>query len=647
MEGDVLEAGLHSLKLRATLREGGAFRAENNKDLIVSSYVIGISFGYHDSAVAIVRDGEIIAAAQEERFTRVRHDASFPVNALRYCLREAGISLAQAAGLFYYENPVKKLGRIVSTYLGFGPRGYSSFIADLPEWLTRKVFVKRLIRNELEMAFGDRSRIPPVHYIDHHASHASSAFFPSPFSEAAVLCVDGVGEWATTSAWVGEGNRLHPVWEIRFPHSLGLLYSAMTYFCGFKVDSGEYKVMGLAPYGEPIYYDKIVEHLIDLKPDGSFRLNMAYFDYAVGDCMITDKFEQLFGGPRRQPEGVLTKREFDLAASVQRVLEEAMLRIGRSLSRQTGQRNLCMAGGVALNCVANGKLLGERVFDRIWVQPAAGDAGGALGAALAGWHMEMGHARAAGVADPMKSTLLGTSYVNAEIEVALDGHGAVYEKLSDAALPERVADLLAQGNVIGWFQGRMEFGPRALGARSIIGDPRNSTMQSVMNLKIKNRESFRPFAPAVLEEHAHEWFELDAESPYMLFVVDVQPAQRSPVSPSERSLTGIDLLNCVRSTIPAVTHVDYSARVQTVGRDANPRFRQLLESFHRKTNCPVLVNTSFNVRGEPIVETPSNAYVCFMRTQMDYLVVGNYLLRKADQPALEEVGNWRTEFSLD
>jgi carbamoyltransferase len=613
----------------------------------VSSYVIGISFGYHDSAVAIVRDGEIIAAAQEERFTRVRHDSSFPVNALRYCLREARIGLAQAEGVFYYENPVKKLGRIVSTYFGFGPRGYSSFVSDLPEWITRKVFVKRSIRSELEAAFGETSAIPPIHYIDHHASHASSAFFPSPFSDAAVLCVDGVGEWATTSAWVGESNALQPVWEIRFPHSLGLLYSAMTYFCGFKVDSGEYKVMGLAPYGEPIYHAKILEHLIDLKPDGSFRLNMDYFDYAVGNCMITDKFAHLFGGPRRKPESVITKREFDLAASVQRVLEEAMLRIGRSLSKETGQRNLCMAGGVALNCVANGKLLGERVFDRIWVQPAAGDAGGALGAALAGWHMRMGKPRTAGNGDRMKSTLLGTSYVNAEIEAALDAHGAVYEKLGDAELPERVAGLLAQGNVVGWFQGRMEFGPRALGARSIIGDARNTTMQSVMNLKIKNRESFRPFAPAVLEEHASDWFELDTESPYMLFVVDVQQAHRHSISQDERSLTGIDLLKCVRSAIPAVTHVDYSARVQTVGRDSNPRFRQLLESFYQKTNCPVLVNTSFNVRGEPIVETPSNAYVCFMRTQMDYLVVGNYLLRKADQPELAETGDWRTEFSLD
>ncbi|WNC88116.1 carbamoyltransferase [Paraburkholderia sp. FT54] len=613
----------------------------------MSSYVIGVSFGYHDSAAAIVRDGEIVAAAQEERFTRIRHDSGFPLNALRYCLREAGVTLADVSAIFYYENPVKKLGRIVSTYFSFGPRGFGSFISDMPDWLTDKVFVKRLVRRKLETGFGESARVPAVHYIDHHVSHASAAFFPGPLPDAAVLCVDGVGEWATTSAWVGERNTLHPVWEIRFPHSLGLLYSAMTYFCGFKVDSGEYKLMGLAPYGEPVYYDMILDNLIDLKPDGSFWLNMKYLDYAVGNCMVSDEFATLFGGPRRASESRITKREFDLAASVQRVLEEAMLRIGRTIRKQTGQRNLCLAGGVALNCVANGKLLKARVFDRIWVQPAAGDAGGALGAALAGWHMQMGHARTLGSTDRMKATLLGTSYSNAEIEVVLNGHGAVFERLSDEALPAHVAGLLAEGNVVGWFQGRMEFGPRALGARSILGDPRNQTMQSVMNLKIKNRESFRPFAPAVLEEHAKEWFSLDSASPYMLFVVDVQPTHRKPVSASQQALTGIDLLNCVRSSIPAVTHVDFSARVQTVGKDANPRFRQLLEAFHQQTNYPVLVNTSFNVRGEPIVETPSNAYLCFMRTQMDYLVLGNFVLRKADQPELVEEGDWRTEFALD
>lgn len=613
----------------------------------MSAYVLGLSFGYHDSAVALLYGGEIVAAAQEERFSRVKHDPRFPANALRYCLSEAGISLNDVQTLFYYENPYKKLGRIVSTYFGFGARGYRSFVSDLPDWLLRKAHVKRAIRRELEHHFGSAARVPPIEYIDHHESHAAAAFLASPFPDAAVLCVDGVGEWATTSAWIGERNTLHPVWEIRFPHSLGLLYSAMTYFCGFKVDSGEYKLMGLAPYGSPVYYDQIVEHLIDVKPDGSFRLNMEYFDYAVGDCMVSDKFAALFGGPRREPEGVITKREFDLAASVQRVLEDTLLRIAHTLVQQTGQRNLCMAGGVALNCVANGKLLAEGLFDRIWVQPAAGDAGGALGAALAGWHTRMHHSRTIDASDRMKATLLGSVYSNAEIETALAAFGAVYERLDDETLCDRVADLLAQGNVIGWFQGRMEFGPRALGSRSILGDARNPMMQSVMNLKIKDRESFRPFAPAVLEEHVHEWFELDRPSPYMLFIVDVHESQRRKPADAERNLTGIDLLKCVRSSVPAVTHVDYSARVQTVGASSNRRFRRLLERFHEKTGCPVLVNTSFNVRGEPIVETPANTYVCFMRTQMDYLAIGNFLLRKADQPALVETTDWRKEFALD
>ncbi len=613
----------------------------------MSVYILGLSFGYHDSAAAILRDGEIVAAAQEERFSRVRHDSSFPINALRYCLSEACISLDHIEALFYYENPRKKLGRIVSTYFGFGMRGYRSFVSDLPDWLTRKVHVKRFIQRELKHGFGSSGKSPPIRYVDHHESHAAAAFFPSPFPEAAVLCVDGVGEWATTSAWVGDRNTLHPVWEIRFPHSLGLLYSAMTYFCGFKVDSGEYKLMGLAPYGSPVYFRQIVENLIDIKPDGSFCLNMDYFDYAVGDCMVTDKFAELFDGPRREPEGLITKREFDLAASVQKVLEDTMLRIGQTLRAETGQRNLCMAGGVALNCVANGKLLAEGIFDHIWVQPAAGDAGGALGAALAGWHVRMDRSRSVSIADQMKGTLLGTGYGNAEIQVALDALGAVYERLNDDEIPARVAELLAQGNVVGWFQGRMEFGPRALGARSILGDARNRTMQSVMNLKIKNRESFRPFAPAVLEEYVHEWFDLNTSSPYMLFVVDVERSHWLPISPSEQTLTGVELLNCVRSSIPAVTHVDYSARVQTVGASSNPRFRELLEAFHHETGCPILVNTSFNVRGEPIVETPANAYVCFMRTQMDYLAIGNFLLRKADQTALIESGDWRAEFALD
>ena len=613
----------------------------------MTSYIVGLSAYYHDSAVALLKDGEIIAAVQEERFTRVKQDKGFPAHALMFCLDKAGITLDEVEAIYYYENPHKKLQRIASTYLNFGLRGYRSFISDMPTWLTHKVHVKRTVNRELRQLFGKRASLPPVEYIEHHESHAASAFFPSPFTQAAVLCLDGVGEWATTSAWVAEGNTLKPVWDIRFPHSLGLLYSAITYFCGFKVDSGEYKVMGLAPYGKPTYYQTIVEHLIDVKPDGSFWLNMAYFDYAVGDSMITERMEQLFGGPRRLPESQITQREFDLAASIQLVLEETLLKIAASLRRETGQRNLCLAGGVALNCVANGKLMDAGIFDNIWVQPAAGDSGAALGAALAGWHLRKQEPRLQRQGDDMRSTLLGSSYSDADVEAALLSLAAVFTRTPDAQLSEQVAGLLADGNVIGWFQGRMEFGPRSLGARSILGDARSKTMQSAMNLKIKNRESFRPFAPAVLEEHAHQWFKLDKSSPYMLFVVGVHDDKRTTPVAAEADLQGIELLNCIRSSIPAVTHVDFSARVQTVGKDANPRFRQLLEAFHTKTGCPVLVNTSFNVRGEPIVESPHNAYLCFMRTEMDYLVIGTYVLRKSDQPELLKDSNWREHFSLD
>lgn len=613
----------------------------------MTSYIVGLSAYYHDSAVALLADGKIIAAVQEERFSRVKQDKRFPAQALMFCLNKAGITIDEVEAFYYYENPRKKLQRIASTYLNFGLRGYKSFVSDMPDWLTRKVGVKKTLTQELRQLFGKRAQLPPIEYIDHHESHAASAFFPSPFSQAAVLCLDGVGEWATTSAWVGDSNTLTPVWDIRFPHSLGLLYSAITWFCGFKVDSGEYKVMGLAPYGNPTYYQTIVDHLIDVKPDGSFWLNMDYFDYAVGDSMINERFEQLFGGPRRAPESLITQREFDLAASIQQVLEETLLRLGKSLRRETGQKNLCLAGGVALNCVANGKLMEAGIFDDIWVQPAAGDSGAALGAALAGWHLRKQASRLPRKGDDMCSTLLGSSYSDAEIEAALKTLGAVFTRTDDTALSDEVADLLAQGNVVGWFQGRMEFGPRSLGARSILGDARSETMQSAMNLKIKNRESFRPFAPAVLEEHAQHWFKLDKPSPYMLFVVGVQDDQRTPVLPTETVLEGIDLLKCVRSSIPAVTHVDFSARVQTVGHNANPRFRALLEAFHKKTGCPVLVNTSFNVRGEPIVESPHNAYLCFMRTEMDYLILGAYILRKTDQPALLKDANWREEFALD
>jgi carbamoyltransferase len=612
------------------------------------SWIVGLSSGYHDSAVALLKDGDIIAALQEERFSRVKQDARFPANALRACLRQAGVTIEDVETVFYYENPAKKFARVTTTYLDFGLRGWKTFLSDYPSWLIDKPFVKRALRRELrEYARSPRSELPRIEYVDHHEAHAASAFFAGPYSEAAILCIDGVGEWATTSAWVGSGNGITPLWEIRFPHSLGLLYSAMTYFCGFKVDSGEYKLMGLAPYGDPVFYRQIVDHLIDVKPDGSFWLNMDYFDYAVGNCMVSERFEGLFGGPRRQPESPLTKREFDLAASIQKVLEEAILRLAATVQQETGQKNLCMAGGVALNCVANGKLLRAGIFDEIWVQPAAGDSGGALGAALAGWHVKMNAPRPVMSTDRMQGSYLGTSYGDEDIEGLLRSRGAVFEKLADEQLLDRTACALAEGNVVGWFQGRMEFGPRALGSRSILGDPRNPSMQSVMNLKIKYRESFRPFAPAVLEENVAEWFDLDRSSPYMLFVVGVHQKHRIALSAGQSELTGLDLLKCVRSTIPAVTHVDHSARVQTVSRQTNPRFHALIDRFHKRTGCPALINTSFNVRGEPIVESPANAYTCFMRTEIDHLVMGNYFLHKADQPKLEEKADWRNEFALD
>lgn len=614
----------------------------------MNSSIIGISCGYHDSAAVLIDHGEIVAAAQEERFTRIKQDSRFPENALRWCLNEGKCSLDDVRGVFYYENPQLKLSRIAQTYLNFGWAGTTSFLSEMPAWLTGKLDVRGTMQRELRRIAGSDAKLPPIEYVEHHRSHAAAAFYPSGFDQAAVLCVDGVGEWATTSAWVGNGRQLEPLWDIRFPHSLGLLYSAITYFCGFKVDSGEYKLMGLAPYGRPTFENLIRKHLIDLKPDGSFWLNMDYFDYAVGDCMISERMEHLFGGPRRTPEGLLTQREFDLAASVQAVLEDALQRIALTLRRQTGLRDLCMAGGVALNCVSNGKLLAQKTFDRIWVQPASGDSGGALGAALSGLYgqADAPH-RPTGNGDQMKGSLLGSWHDDVSIERQLSARKAVYRRIDDGELCPMVADLLAQGQVVGWFQGRMEFGPRSLGSRSILGDARNSTMQRTMNLKIKNRESFRPFAPAVLEEHVGDWFDIDRASPYMLFVVPVQPSKRKALPDGAEQLKGIDLLNCVRSHVPAITHVDYSARVQTVDRTSNPRFRALIERFHERTGCPVVVNTSFNVRGEPIVESPDQAYLCFMRTQMDALVVGNYVMLKADQPPFEETADWRHEFALD
>ncbi len=609
--------------------------------------ILGISAFYHDSAAALVRDGDIVAAAQEERFTRKKHDARFPANAIAYCLGEGGTTLGALDHVVFYDKPLLKFDRLLETYLAFAPRGLGSFLAAMPVWLKEKLYLKTLLRNELQDLAGDGVALPGLMFTEHHQAHAASAFFPSPYERAAVVCMDGVGEWATSSVWLGEGNQISPLWEIDFPHSLGLLYSAFTYFTGFKVNSGEYKLMGLAPYGEPRFAQTIYDHLIDLKDDGTFRMDMSYFNYATGLTMTNDRFAALFGGPARKPESPITQREMDIASSVQQVTEEVVMRIGRTVHRELGVDRLCLAGGVALNCVANGRLLREGPFEDIWIQPAAGDAGGALGAALAVWHQYHEKPRQVNGADAMSGAYLGPRFGPNEVKSFLAESGAPYRQLDDEELMPRVAKLLAEGNVIGWFQGRMEFGPRALGGRSIIGDPRNRSMQSVMNLKIKYRESFRPFAPSVLAEDVGEWFELDSPSPYMLLVANVQPRRQLAMSEEQRALFGIDKLNVVRSELPAVTHVDYSARIQTVHRDTNPRYHRLLETFKALTGCPVLVNTSFNVRGEPIVCTPEDAYRCFMRTEMDYLVLENCLLAKTEQPEVERDESWREEFELD
>jgi carbamoyltransferase len=616
----------------------------------VSTDILGISAFYHDSAAALIRNGEIIAAAQEERFTRRKGDARFPSQAVQYCLRAGGISLRDLQSIVFYDKPLIKFERLLETYLSFAPQGLQSFLAAMPAWMKEKLFLKDLLRKEFVALSGQykKSALPPMLFAEHHESHAASAFYPSPFPTAAVLCMDGVGEWATTSAWLGEDNRLTPLWEIPFPHSLGLLYSAFTYYTGFKVNSGEYKVMGLAPYGQPTYVKAIYDHLLDLKADGTFRLNLDYFSYCTGLTMTNGKFAALFGGPPRQPETPLTQREMDLARSIQDVTEEVMLRLARTLHRETGADHLCLAGGVALNCVGNGRILREGPFKRLWIQPAAGDAGGAVGAALAAWHkFEEQPRHLNGRLDAMRGSYLGPSYSNEQIEWFLRKIGAAYERVGNDALFERVAEELAAGRVIGWLRGRMEFGPRALGARSIIGDPRNPKMQSVMNLKIKYRESFRPFAPSVLRERVADYFELDADSPYMLLVAPVRSQRRTALTRDQETLWGIDLLNVPRSDIPAVTHVDYSARVQTVHRETNPEYYQLLKAFEAKTGCGVLVNTSFNVRGEPIVCSPDDAYRCFMRTEMDVLVLENCLLYKAAQKPLTDDSDWRKEFELD
>ena len=611
-------------------------------------HILGISAYYHDSAAALVREGLPLAAVQEERFSRKKHDARFPVNAINYCLSEVSLPLTAIDQIVFYDKPLIKFERLLETYLAYAPSGFRSFVAAMPVWLKEKLFLKDLLKKELASIGGcSVKELPPLLFTAHHQSHAASAFFPSPFERAAVLCMDGVGEWATTSIWIGEGNSLNPQWEIDFPHSLGLLYSAFTYFTGFKVNSGEYKLMGLAPYGEPKYRNLILDKLLSLKDDGSFRMDMRYFSYANGLTMTNRRFDELFGGPPRQPESPVTQREMDIASSIQAVTEEVVLRLGETIHKETGADNLCLAGGVALNCVANGRLLREGPFKNIWIQPAAGDAGGALGAALSTWHEYLDKPRRVNGADSMSGAYLGPRYSDSEIKAYLDSVNANYVKLEDSELLPQLAEILEQENVVGWFQGRMEFGPRALGGRSIIGDPRSKSMQSVMNLKIKYRESFRPFAPSVLAERVSDFFECHSASPYMLLVAPVKERIRTQMTEAQQQLFGIDKLNIPRSEIPAITHVDYSARVQTVHAETNPRYHEMIRQFDQRTGCPVIVNTSFNVRGEPIVCTPEDAYRCFMRTEMDFLVLEGFLLAKPDQPAWEKDDSWKDEFELD
>ncbi|MGD8497096.1 MAG: carbamoyltransferase [Gemmatimonadales bacterium] len=596
---------------------------------------------YHDSAACLLRDGHIVAAASEERFTRRKGDPSFPEHAVAYCLREGGICIDEVDYVGFYDKPILKFDRILESYLGVAPRGFRSFLKAGPLWIKEKLYMDRDLRDALDYD-GE------ILYPEHHESHAASAFYPSPFEEAVVLTMDGVGEWATASVGVGRGSELELLQELHWPDSLGLLYSAFTYYTGFKVNSGEYKVMGLAPYGEPRFVDLILDELMDLREDGSFRLNQDYFNYLTGLTMTSAAFHRLFGGPPREPESLLTQRDMDLARSVQEVCEEVMLRMARHARREVGLSNLCIAGGVALNCVGNGRILREGPFEDIWIQPAAGDAGGALGVAQLAWHRHLNRPRVTGSGrDGMRGSYLGPSFDDEEIRAALDRHGAVYRRLERDELLQTVAGRLADGEVVGWFNGRMEFGPRALGARSILGDARSPEMQRKMNLKIKYRESFRPFAPSVLEERVGDYFELEGSSPYMLIVAPVREDRRIAPTEDEQSLWGIERLNVPRSDIPAVTHVDYSARIQTVSRDTNPDYYDLIDAFERQTGCGVIVNTSFNVRGEPIVCTPADAYACFMRTEMDSLVLDSYLLGKSDQPEWHEEEDWRDEFQLD
>ena len=609
--------------------------------------ILGISAFYHDSAAAIIQNGKIIAAAQEERFTRKKHDAAFPRNSIQFCLEKAKITLDKIDYIAFYDKPLIKFERLLETYLSCAPRGLSSFIKAMPLWLKDKLFLKTVLAREFKSLMQSSIlEVPPILFGEHHQSHAASAFFPSPFQSAAVMCLDGVGEWATSSIWHGKGAELIPLWEIQFPHSLGLLYSAFTYYTGFKVNSGEYKLMGLAPYGSPKYVNTIKENLIDIKDDGTFWLDMKYFGYHVGLTMTNRQFDKLFKGPPRKPESDVTQKEMDLARSIQVVTEEIVLKLANTAAKETGEKNLCLAGGVALNCVANGELKRRGIFEDIWIQPAAGDAGGALGAAMSCWYSYLGNARVVEKGDSMRGAYLGPSFSSGEAKKALSPFKPEYQEFEEDALLKHLCKLLAAENVIGWFQGAMEYGPRALGARSILGDPRSQKMQSTMNLKIKYRESFRPFAPAVLEEEVSNWFDYPGRSPYMLMVAQVHD-NKKVAEVEDENLFGIDKLRLKRSSIPAITHVDYSARLQTVNNTTNPRFYRLLEKFHNETKCPVLINTSFNVRGEPIVCTPEDAYRCFMRTEMDYLVIENLLFTKTAQPQWNEKSKWQEEFTLD
>lgn len=611
-------------------------------------YILGISAFYHDSAACIIKDGKIIAAAQEERFTRKKHDAGFPYHSIKFCLKYAGVNVEVIDNVVFYEKPLMKFERLLETYLAFAPKGFKSFVKAMPIWIKDKLFQKSALIKELKATLGNKVNWHErLLFSEHHLSHAASAFYPSPFESAAVLTLDGVGEWTTTSVAIGKGNNLEVVKEIHFPHSLGLLYSAFTYYIGFKVNSGEYKVMGLAPYGEPRYADLIREKLITVAEDGSFQLDMNYFNYATGLTMTNKKFDALFGGPPRTSETELTQREMDLAASVQKVVEDIIIELAKGIAKETGERNLCLAGGVALNCVANGILLRKKIFDNIWIQPAAGDAGGALGAAMSTWYLHHNKERTVSKErDAMKGAYLGPEFSNTEIEAELTACGATFEKLSEDKLIYTVATALADEKAVGWMQGRMEFGPRALGGRSIIADPRSPVMQKQLNLKVKYRESFRPFAPSVLREDVIEWFEHDEDSPYMLLVADIKKNKRRAITVEEDALFGIDKLNVPRSSVPAITHVDYSARIQTVHADTNPRYHAVISKFKEMTGCPLVVNTSFNVRGEPIICTPSDAFKCFMGTEMDVLAIGNYVLYKKQQDeALKE--NYKERYELD